>query len=94
MGVGGVTDGGLRARAVRFKCRCTLLRSTGAASGEERGQDAATPHSPPHHYPTHSHSKHKAVHKAAGGDDKRLQSTLKRLGVTTIPGGSPGTSTA
>lgn len=26
------------------------------------------------------------MHKAAGGDDKRLQSTLKRLGVTTIPG--------
>jgi nascent polypeptide-associated complex subunit beta len=26
------------------------------------------------------------VHKAAGGDDKRLQSTLKRLGVTTIQG--------
>jgi len=26
------------------------------------------------------------VHKAATTDDKRLQSTLKRLGVNTIPG--------
>ncbi|KAI8467636.1 MAG: NAC domain-containing protein [Monoraphidium minutum] len=30
--------------------------------------------------------KKKAVHKTAGTDDKRLQSTLKRLGVNTIPG--------
>ncbi|GBF95820.1 transcription factor [Raphidocelis subcapitata] len=30
--------------------------------------------------------KKKTVHKAAGTDDKRLQSTLKRLGVNTIPG--------
>lgn len=30
--------------------------------------------------------KKKAVHKAATTDDKRLQSTLKRLGVNTIPG--------
>ena len=32
------------------------------------------------------HSKKKAVHKASAGDDKRLQSTLKRLGVHQIPG--------
>lgn len=43
-------------------------------------------HHHPHPPPLPTHSKHKAVHKAAGGDDKRLQSTLKRLGVTTIPG--------
>ena len=30
--------------------------------------------------------KKKAVHKATSTDDKRLQSTLKRLGVNTIPG--------
>jgi len=30
--------------------------------------------------------KRKAVHKVVSGDDKRLQSTLKRLGVNTIPG--------
>jgi len=30
--------------------------------------------------------KHKAVHKATTTDDKRLQNTLKRLGVNTIPG--------
>mmetsp|Transcript_2724 Transcript_2724/g.7507 ORF Transcript_2724/g.7507 Transcript_2724/m.7507 type:complete len:146 (+) Transcript_2724:25-462(+) len=30
--------------------------------------------------------KKKAVHKTAGTDDKRLQNTLKRLGVNTIPG--------
>ncbi|KAI8463930.1 MAG: NAC domain-containing protein [Monoraphidium minutum] len=30
--------------------------------------------------------KKKAVHKTAGTDDKRLQGTLKRLGVNTIPG--------
>ena len=32
------------------------------------------------------HSKKKAGHKAAGTDDKRLQSTLKRLGVHAIGG--------
>lgn len=31
-------------------------------------------------------SKKKAVHKTTSTDDKRLQSTLKRLGVNTIPG--------
>lgn len=31
-------------------------------------------------------SKKKAVHKSSGQDDKRLQNTLKRLGVNTIPG--------
>ena len=30
--------------------------------------------------------KKKAVHKTTSTDDKRLQSTLKRLGVNTIPG--------
>ena len=30
--------------------------------------------------------KKKAVHKAATTDDKRLQNTLKRLGVNSIPG--------
>jgi NACalpha-BTF3-like transcription factor len=30
--------------------------------------------------------KKKAVHKTTTTDDKRLQSTLKRLGVNTIPG--------
>ncbi|XP_024397053.1 basic transcription factor 3 [Physcomitrium patens] len=30
--------------------------------------------------------KHKAVHKTTTTDDKRLQNTLKRLGVNTIPG--------
>merc|ERR1711966_252564 len=30
--------------------------------------------------------KKKAVHKTAGTDDKRLQNTLKRLGVNHIPG--------
>ena len=30
--------------------------------------------------------KHKAVHKTTSTDDKRLQSTLKRLGVNVIPG--------
>lgn len=30
--------------------------------------------------------KKKAVHKTAGTDDKRLQNTLKRLGVNNIPG--------
>lgn len=30
--------------------------------------------------------KHKAVHKASAMDDKKLQATLKRLGVTPIPG--------
>ena len=30
--------------------------------------------------------KKKAVHKATSTDDKRLQTTLKRLGVNTIPG--------
>ena len=30
--------------------------------------------------------KHKAPHKSTTTDDKRLQSTLKRLGVNTIPG--------
>lgn len=33
-----------------------------------------------------SRRKKKAVHKTSGTDDKRLQSTLKRLGVNTIPG--------
>jgi nascent polypeptide-associated complex subunit beta len=32
------------------------------------------------------HRKKKAVHKATSTDDKRLQNTLKRLGVNTIPG--------
>ena len=36
--------------------------------------------------PQHLCSKKKAVHKASAGDDKRLQSTLKRLGVHQIPG--------
>jgi nascent polypeptide-associated complex subunit beta len=35
---------------------------------------------------TRARRKKKAVHKAATTDDKRLQSTLKRLGVNTIPG--------
>jgi len=30
--------------------------------------------------------KKKAVHKTTTTDDKRLQSTLKRVGVNTIPG--------
>lgn len=30
--------------------------------------------------------KHKSVHKAPGMDEKRLQATLKRLGVNPIPG--------
>ena len=30
--------------------------------------------------------KKKAVHKTAGTDDKRLQNTLRRIGVNTIPG--------
>lgn len=30
--------------------------------------------------------KKKAVHKVSTTDDKRLQATLKRLGVNTIPG--------
>jgi hypothetical protein len=30
--------------------------------------------------------KRKAVHKTTSTDDKRLQSTLKRLGVNSIPG--------
>merc|ERR1712216_481957 len=30
--------------------------------------------------------KKKAVHKTSGTDDKRLQNTLRRLGVNTIPG--------
>jgi len=30
--------------------------------------------------------KKKAVHKTTTTDDKRLQSTLKRIGVNTIPG--------
>ncbi|XP_024383831.1 nascent polypeptide-associated complex subunit beta [Physcomitrium patens] len=30
--------------------------------------------------------KHKAAHKTTTTDDKRLQNTLKRLGVNTIPG--------
>ena len=29
--------------------------------------------------------KKKAVHKTAGTDDKRLQNTLKRLGINSIP---------
>lgn len=29
--------------------------------------------------------KHKAAHKAAGADDKKLQATLKRLGVNPLP---------
>lgn len=33
-----------------------------------------------------SRRKKKAVHKTTSTDDKRLQSTLKRLGVNTIPG--------
>lgn len=33
-----------------------------------------------------SHRKKKAVHKTTTTDDKRLQNTLKRLGVNTIPG--------
>lgn len=32
------------------------------------------------------HRKKKAVHKTTTTDDKRLQSTLKRVGVNTIPG--------
>ena len=31
-------------------------------------------------------SKHKAVHKTASNDDKRLDNTVKRLGVQQIPG--------
>ena len=34
----------------------------------------------------HACRKKKAVHKTTSTDDKRLQSTLKRLGVNTIPG--------
>ena len=30
--------------------------------------------------------KHKAMHKGSAMDDKKLQATLKRLGVTPIPG--------
>lgn len=30
--------------------------------------------------------KKKAVHKSSGSDDKKLQSALKRIGVSTIPG--------
>lgn len=33
-----------------------------------------------------THRKKKAVHKTTSTDDKRLQNTLKRLGVNTIPG--------
>lgn len=34
----------------------------------------------------HARRKKKAVHKTTSTDDKRLQNTLKRLGVNTIPG--------
>ena len=33
-----------------------------------------------------SRSKHKAVHKTTSNDDKRLDNTVKRLGVQQIPG--------
>ena len=36
--------------------------------------------------PRPTRRKKKAVHKTASTDDKRLQTTLKRLGVNTIPG--------
>jgi rRNA maturation endonuclease Nob1 len=39
-----------------------------------------------HWAPRLLHRKHKAVHKTTSTDDKRLQNTLKRLGVNTIPG--------
>lgn len=34
---------------------------------------------------THTKRKKKAVHKTTTTDDKRLQSTLKRIGVNAIP---------
>lgn len=36
--------------------------------------------------PACTHRKKKAVHKTTSTDDKRLQNTLKRLGVNPIPG--------
>jgi hypothetical protein len=36
--------------------------------------------------PLDGRRKKKAVHKTTSTDDKRLQNTLKRLGVNTIPG--------
>jgi nascent polypeptide-associated complex subunit beta len=37
-------------------------------------------------HPWNACRKKKAVHKTTSTDDKRLQNTLKRLGVNTIPG--------
>jgi nascent polypeptide-associated complex subunit beta len=45
-----------------------------------------TPTTPILHYQKKLHSKKKTVHKATATDDKRLQSTLKRLGVHAIGG--------
>lgn len=54
------------------------------------GAPTHLPHPPPdplaHHPPIPPCRKKKAVHKTTSTDDKRLQSTLKRLGVNTIPG--------
>ncbi len=44
-------------------------------------------HAPPPQPPLAlARRKKKAVHKTTSTDDKRLQNTLKRLGVNTIPG--------
>jgi len=61
-------------------------RTAGAQPFAMRRPHDPPPPPPPTTQPTRLHSKKKAVHKAAGTDDKRLQSTLKRLGVHAIGG--------
>lgn len=63
-----------RSAAVRSGSPRLGVSLTGALSRAERAS------------PPRCRRKKKTVHKAAGTDDKRLQSTLKRLGVNTIPG--------
>lgn len=57
-----------------------------ASNNEKKTRTHSLPPPPPPPPNKRTRSKKKAVHKASAGDDKRLQSTLKRLGVHQIPG--------
>jgi hypothetical protein len=72
---------GLSRRAARAPRRAPPRRAR--ARGERR---ADAPRSRTPRAASAPSSKKKAVHKTTSTDDKRLQNTLKRLGVNTIPG--------
>ena len=63
----------------------SALEARALSGGTQIGERIAAPRSQ-NFSPTSYCRKKKAVHKTTSTDDKRLQNTLKRLGVNTIPG--------